>query len=298
MTAAEWVHLAQEAHHHGLVFLLLTGGEVLLRADFFDVWEPLSRIGLALVLYTNGTLITSEVAERLAAAPPGRTEITLYGATEQTYERVTGIPGSYRRCREGIEHLLDHGVTLALKSTLSRDNAAEMAAMRDLAHSYGLTFNSAWMLTRRPDGARSEAPECRLAPCDGIALEAANAQHLASRRRSRADEAAASALHNFYCRAGRSGFAVDPTGAMKVCIDLPRPGVKPLEVGFAAAWQAVQQVVDQAPELSPECLACDARPDCARCPAWSLLETGTFNAPVPYLCEVARLRQEQRAADV
>ena len=108
LSAAAWLELARQAVDNGMVFLLLTGGEVFLRPDFFEIYTPLTRLGLILTLFTNGTLITEAVAERLAEAPPSRTEITLYGATAATYEAVTGVPGSYARCCAGIEALVRH----------------------------------------------------------------------------------------------------------------------------------------------------------------------------------------------
>ncbi len=106
LSASEWLRVAQDAVDNGMVFLLLTGGEVFLRKDFFEIYTPLTRMGLMLTLYTNGTLITDDTARRLADAPPSVTEITLYGATKGVYEAVTGVPGSYARCLAGIEALL------------------------------------------------------------------------------------------------------------------------------------------------------------------------------------------------
>ncbi len=98
LSASAWLTLASDAVDNGMVFLLLTGGEVFLRPDFFQIYEPLTRMGLRLMLYTNGTLITDAVAQRLAQAPPSPIEIPLYGATAATYEAVTGVTGSYVRC--------------------------------------------------------------------------------------------------------------------------------------------------------------------------------------------------------
>jgi len=119
LSAAAWLDLARQAADHGMVFLLLTGGEVFLRPDFFEIYTPLTRLGLILTLFTNGTLITEARAARLAEAPPSRTEITLYGATAATYEAVTGVPGGYARCCAGIEALVKHRVPLGLKTTLT-----------------------------------------------------------------------------------------------------------------------------------------------------------------------------------
>ena len=95
LSAAEWLTLAHDAVDNGMVLLLLTGGEVFLRRDFFEIYLPLTRMGLILTLFTNGTLVTDRIAQRLGEAPPSLTQITLYGATAATYEAVTGVHGGY-----------------------------------------------------------------------------------------------------------------------------------------------------------------------------------------------------------
>jgi radical SAM protein with 4Fe4S-binding SPASM domain len=293
LPASAWVELAGQATANGMVFLLLTGGEIFLRRDFFDIYEPLTRMGLVLALFTNGTLITRDVAARLALAPPSRTEVTIYGATAATCEAVTGVPGSYAACCSGIEALLFHRVPLGLKTTLTRQNVGELEAMRQMASNWGVPFSASWLLSRRPDRAPSEVDNCRLSPVDCVMLEATD--------RASADEWAEVALKeggagghdNFYCRSGKAAFVIDPSGEMNVCALLPRPAARPLEIGFSEAWKQVVRYVEAAPPAASECRACDALAYCGRCPAWSMIETGTLTEPVPYLCGIARARMER-----
>lgn len=293
LSASEWLQLAHDAVENGMVFLLLTGGEVFLRQDFFEIYTPLTRLGLMLTLFTNGTLITDAIAEHLAQAPPSRTEITLYGATAATYEAVTGIPGSYARCCAGIEALVRHRIPLGLKTTITKRNIGELEAMRQMAHNWGVPFSAGWLLTRRRDGNASDVENCRLSAEDCVVLEATD--------RASANEWTEAALRespmlneaNFYCQAGKAAFAVTPSGEMHACLDLALPAARPLEIGFRQAWQQVQRFVDGAPPMAANCLACEVRTYCPRCPAWSALETGTLTQPVPYLCEIARARQER-----
>jgi radical SAM protein with 4Fe4S-binding SPASM domain len=291
LSAEQWLKIAREAIDEGMHYLLLTGGEPLLRPDFFQIIEPLTRWGIFVSLFTNGTLITKDVAKRLAQSPPFKIEITLYGATEKTYEAVTRIPGSYSLCLKGIENLLEQGLLLVLKSTLTRQNVGELEAMRQLAHSFGVPFLAGWLLTKRRDGKPSEVDDCRLSPREAIMLEATDKASA-----TEWEEAAIRGLptedeRNFYCLAGKCAFAITPAGEMNVCLDLPLPSAKPLEIGFKSAWEEVKSFVDSAPPLSPACKSCDIRVFCHRCPAWSYLETGTLTEPVPYLCEIARERK-------
>ena len=293
LPAAAWLDLAHAAVENGMVFLLLTGGEVFLRPDFFELYTPLTRLGLILTLFTNGTLITEARAARLAEAPPSRTEITLYGATAATYEAVTGVPGSYAECCAGIEALVRHRVPLGLKSTLTRGNVGELEAMRQMAHNWGLPFSASWLLSRRRDGARSEVDTCRMSAAECVALEATDRASATEWTETALRELSPGQIGNFYCQAGQAAFVVNPRGEMNVCLDLSAPAARPLEIGFRAAWERLQRFVDTAPPLAPLCQACDVRAYCPRCPAWSHLENGTLAEPVSYLCEIAHARKER-----
>jgi radical SAM protein with 4Fe4S-binding SPASM domain len=294
LSATTWISLARQAVDKGMVFVLLTGGEVFLRSDFFNIYEPLTRMGLMITLFTNGTLISDAGAARLAQAPPTRTEITLYGATAATYDAVTGVRGSYARCCAGIEALVARGIPPAIKATVTRQNVSELEAMRQMARNWGLPFSGSWLLSRRPDGTASEVEDCRLSISSGVALEVAEDELACVHEPTRPTLRASSVGNdnNFPCYAGKAGFLINAAGEMNVCVALPRPAARPLEIGFSAAWEQVQRYVDSAPHAASACLACNAQGYCSRCPAWSLIESGTLAGPVPYLCEIARGRKE------
>jgi radical SAM protein with 4Fe4S-binding SPASM domain len=295
LSAAAWLELARRAVDHGMVFLLVTGGEVFLRPDFFEIWTPLTRLGLILTLFTNGTLITDAIAQRLAEAPPNRAEITLYGATAASYEAITGVRGSYARCCTGIESLIKHRVPLGLKSTLTRGNVGELEAMRQMAHDWGLPFSASWLLSKRRDGTQSEVEACRMSAAECVALEAADGRSAGDWREAAARDPSLGNDRNFYCQAGKAAFFVNSRGEMNPCLDLTQPAARPLDIGFGSAWQQVQGYVDAAPPLASACLSCDARGFCGRCPAWSTMETGTLTEAVPYLCEIAHARKARYA---
>ncbi len=293
LPAAAWLELARQATANGMVFLLLTGGEVLLRRDFFEIYEPLTRMGLVLALFTNGTLITKDVAARLAQAPPSRTELTIYGARAATYEAVTGVPGSFRACLAGIEALLAHRIPLGLKTTLTRQNVGELEEMRRLARAWGVPFSAGWLLCGRPDRASSGVEDCRLSPGECVNLEAADQASAHEWLEVALRESNPRRESNFSCHAGRAAFVITPEGDMNVCLVLSQPAARPLEVGFAEAWKQVTRYVEAAPAPAPACRDCEALAFCARCPAWSMIETGTLTDPVPYLCDIAHARKER-----
>ncbi len=121
-----WKRILDEAAEAGCLYLLFTGGEPLLRPDFGAIYEHARRRGFFVTLFTNGTHLTEETADLLAAMPPLAVEVTLYGATRTTWERVTGVPGSYERSLAGIERLRRRGVRLRLKTTLRHAPAGRL----------------------------------------------------------------------------------------------------------------------------------------------------------------------------
>lgn len=287
LSAQQWLALAREATDAGMLFVCLTGGEPFLRSDFFDIYEPLTTWGLHITLFTNATLITHSIADRLANAPPSRLEVSLYGATEAVYERVTGVPGSYSRCLRGIDALLKTGrVKLMIKTTLSSLNVHELQSMRKLAHDRGVPFQATWLLTPRHDHLPDGAKQIRLSAEDVVRLE----QNEGVRARLEEPQPTDPNQGAFYCEAGHTSFVIGACGEMNACIDFPMPGARPLDVGFASAWAATRKVVTNCPP-SPVCSVCDNEIYCPRCPAYSYLEAGSTDALVPYLCSIAKERR-------
>jgi MoaA/NifB/PqqE/SkfB family radical SAM enzyme len=101
LTYDEHCRILDEITAAGCLWLLFTGGEIFARKDFLDIYTYAKQKGLIISLFTNGTLITPRVADYLVQWRPFAIEITLYGRTRETYERVTGISGSYGKMYAG-----------------------------------------------------------------------------------------------------------------------------------------------------------------------------------------------------
>ena len=98
----ELCRILDEMAEAGCLWLLFTGGEIFARRDFLDIYTYAKRKGFLITLFTNGTLITPRIADYLAVWRPFAIEITLYGRTRDTYERLTGVPGSYDKCLKDL----------------------------------------------------------------------------------------------------------------------------------------------------------------------------------------------------
>jgi MoaA/NifB/PqqE/SkfB family radical SAM enzyme len=140
LDTAQWISIIDEIAEAGCLNLLITGGEPLLRKDFSEIYCHAKKNGLLVTVFTNGTMITEEILELFQDLPPRAVEISLYGATAATYEKITGIKGSYDQCLRGIQSLLDYGINLKLKTILMTLNRHEFYDIENMAKEYGVEF--------------------------------------------------------------------------------------------------------------------------------------------------------------
>ncbi|OIO39397.1 MAG: hypothetical protein AUJ72_00860 [Candidatus Omnitrophica bacterium CG1_02_46_14] len=137
LSTQEILRIMDEIADAGCLELTLTGGEPLTRPDFFEIYSHAKKKGFLVTLFTNATLITEKIADRLAANPPARVEISFHGATESAFESITQGRGSYARCRDAIRMLIERRIALVLKSTLMTVNKSEVLEIKKYAESLG-----------------------------------------------------------------------------------------------------------------------------------------------------------------
>jgi radical SAM protein with 4Fe4S-binding SPASM domain len=295
LTTADHFRLLDEIADEGTLWLLLTGGDPLVRRDFSEIWMYAKRKGFLLSLFTNGTLITPQIADLLAEWLPFTVEITLYGHTQATYERVTGIPGSHARCRRGIDLLLERNIPLKLKTVLMTLNHHELEQMSAYSDSLGLSFRFDPMLNAGFDCNRAPV-NLRLSPQQIVELDLADEKRLQAWKEFtdrfmgvRGDE-----CYIYSCGAGIQSFHVDPHGQLSVCM-ISRAREYDWKGGtFHDGWtRFIPQVRYELAEKTYPCSHCGLKALCDRCPGWAELEYGDPLAPVEYLCQVARQRAEK-----
>lgn len=146
----------------GTMTLTLTGGDPMVRGDFPEIYEYAVRKGLFVIVFCDGVLIDDGIVELFRRYPPWHVEVSLYGATAPTYERITQVKGSHARCMAGIARLRKNGIRFRLKTVLMRINAHELDAMEDQARALGVNFHyDAAVFPCLPyadNGGRSNAP--------------------------------------------------------------------------------------------------------------------------------------------
>lgn len=299
LSADELKRIIDELADAGGLWLLFTGGEIFARRDFLEIYLHAKQRGFLITLFTNGTQITEAIAETLAEWPPFSIEITLYGRTQDTYERLTGVPGSFERCMRGIRLLKERGLPLSLKTVAVTINQHEIGDMQRFAEDeLGVPFKFDGMINARIDCSHSPL-NVRLSPADMVRLDFENpvrrdawAQLADAGAKAAARPAAQNATESVYnCGGGVDAFAVSPEGKMSICV-LSQQDTYDLRSGpLRDGWDGFLKTVRARPaRRETKCHGCRIRQLCSSCAATAELENGDAETPVDYFCEVAHLR--------
>ena len=308
-SAREWLELGQAAKEAGMLYLLLTGGEPFLRPDFKEIFQGLHRMGLILSINSNGTLIDEKSVEWLKETPPTRVNVTLYGASNETYARLCGNSQGYTQAVQGIHLLKEAGISVRINCSLTPHNAADLEEIYAFANREGLlvqatsymfpplrrdetmigrnerftpmetAFYSAkinvmqygedWFLDRVQNGGLPALPS-DADDCPEIGAEG----------------------EGIRCRAGKCSFWVTWNGAFMACGMLPAAEqVNVFELGFLEAWKQTKACAG-AIRLPAKCKVCAARDTCKACAAMVYTETGNYHTVPEYRCEMTRAYPE------
>ena len=118
LTAEEWIDIARKAKEKGMIFVLLTGGEPMMRKDFFEIYDALRNMGLLISINSNGSMLKGEILERFLKTPPFRFNISLYGGSNETYEKMCSR-AVYDEVKENIRKLRSKGVEVSLNLSIT-----------------------------------------------------------------------------------------------------------------------------------------------------------------------------------
>jgi radical SAM protein with 4Fe4S-binding SPASM domain len=296
LTLDEYRRILDDITAAGCLWLLFTGGEIFLRDDFLDIYTYARKKGLLITLFTNGTLMTADIADELKRLPPFSIEITIYGHSRETWESVTRLPGSYQRCLNGIDLMMTRGLPIKLKTMAISPNKKEIGEMRQFAEErLGLEFKFDTMINPRID--RSMQPvDVRLTPAEVVELDlkykerSDELSEFAARfNNARIDSRMPQQLYS--CGAGNQSFAIDPYGRLRVCILSSGCSYELRQGSFREGWEGHLAVERQKkPSQATKCSSCGLRSMCGMCPANGELECANPETPVDYLCQTAHLR--------
>lgn len=297
LTADQWLSIASDARDMGMIFLLLTGGEPLLREDFPQIYTELVKMGVMVSINTNASLYNEELRQLFLRYPPSRLNVTLYGGCEETYRSLCGN-ASYERVVNNLRSMREDNLSVRLNVSLTPYNVQDMEKIDTISRELNLQAKAASYMYPpvRVNGmigenaARFTAEEAgrvmakwhRLRDTDEMFMRRAGKLRQMEAA-DMVDTCADVEDEGVLCRAGRSSFWLTWDGCMRPCGTMDIAGAYPLRDGFAKAWEDVRKMTAEI-RLPKECTDCHNRNNCGVCAAICGTETGDFHKKPTYLC--------------
>jgi radical SAM protein with 4Fe4S-binding SPASM domain len=287
MTTAEIKHLLDEMADAGVFILTLSGGEIFLRKDFFDLLEHARRLMFCVKLKTNAVLIREREAARLRDLGVESIQISIYSHRPEVHDAITLIPGSLKRSLDAIRFLKSQGLKVIIANVLMTQNRHDYPGVRALAAELGVECTLDPTITPMMDGNRSVL---ELAVDQGTLRQVFRDAALVGD----VDEFCAipakpdeSELDSTPCSAGHTACYVSPYGEVFPCVQFPLPTGNVRQTRFVDIWRHSDQMNEvrsiRLKDLTT-CTSCTHVGTCTRCPGLAFME-GNMRGPSTQDCE-------------
>ncbi len=300
LNTKEVKYILDKVYQAGVIWLCFTGGDPLIRKDFLDIYSYAKLKGFIITIFTNAYSMTEKIAQYLRKRPPFVIEMTLNAVTEELYEKISGVKGSFVKIMNGINIILKAGLPLKIKTQVTQDNLKELPKIKRFIQGLGLKFQPSYFLHARLNGDRT--------PCN---LRIALQQVLSlDRKKPLTDDCFVLSdnpnqqtqtsnpypeINLFNCTIGDGdGIYLDPYGNLVPCNCLRKSRVNLLKEDIREArkkilnWVSTRRFDDNS-----KCKVCALRNFCFNCPGKALLEKGRLAGRIDWFCKLAYLSENK-----
>lgn len=262
---------------------------------FRELYQKLRELGMIITINTNGTLIDEAWADFFAENKPRRINITLYGASNETYERLCHYPGGFDKAVNGIRLLRERNIDVKVNGSLAKANVDDRMKIIELGESLDAPVRiDTYMYPSVRERNHAYNNQARLDPEMAAKARVEVLQRemgeevFAQYRKIQLDEAentpeGESVPGQMACRAGKSSFVVNWQGEMRSCVVLDKPSIPLRDVEFEEAWEFTKKETESL-RISARCSSCKLRKVCNTCVAAAIAETGKADGVPEYLC--------------
>lgn len=302
LSTEQWLNIAREARDAGLLFPLLTGGEPFLRSDIKEIIEGIQNMGMQVSINSNATLIDEEMAKWLSKHRPTRINITLYGASEESYQALCGDGSAYRKVTKAIGLLKGYGIPIKINFSVTPYNVQDMKKIVEYGHSVGAPVDIVTYMfppIRRDihsfgKNDRLTADQAGLARVLADFYQSEPAWFVGQAQRysyfvdvtdEMFEQFAKMEPHEMMCRAGRCSFWVDWQGNIRNCGMYSSVKTSLKNKPLIEAWQYLVKETEKI-RYSSVCTNCPNFHLCHACIAMVYNECGTIDGRPKYICEM------------
>ena len=287
MTTAEIESVLTQLADAGVFFLTFSGGEVLLRRDFFHLVEFARRLLFNVKIKSNAVMIGDTEAKRLRQLGVEQVQISVYSHRPEVHDAITKLPGSWKRTVEAIRRLKANDLKVTIANVLMTANSSDNAGVQALANELGVFYTVDPTITPKMDGDTSilnlRIPGAELHQVFRDDRFVPNVAEFCAPPPPPGEDV----MEGFPCSAGHTSCYISPYGDVFPCVQFPLPSGNVRRQKFLDIWQNSSQLADvrsiRAKDLST-CSSCSHVGTCTRCPGLAYME-GNMRGPSTADCE-------------
>ena len=289
MTTAEIKDVLEQLAEAGTFFLTLSGGEVLMRRDFFEILEHARRLLFNVRIKTNGVMIRTQEARRLRELGVEQIQISIYSHRPEVHDAITKLPGSLRRSVAAIRFLKSQGLKVSIANVLMTANMRDHAGVQALARELDVTYTLDPTITPKMDGdtsvLRLRIPGSELNAVFHNKDLVGNVEEFCAAPPPPGDDI----MEGYPCSAGHTAAYITPYGDVFPCVQFPLPSGNVRRQKFMDIWRdssALNEVRSIRAKDLPVCSTCRHVGTCTRCPGLAYME-GNMRGPSTADCETS-----------
>lgn len=287
MTTAEIFHVLTQLSEAGVFFLVLSGGEVLMRRDFFEIVERARQLLFNVKVKTNGVMIREKEAARLRQLGVEQIQISVYSHRPEVHDAITKLPGSLKRTIRAIRFLKSQGLKVTIANVLMTGNLYDDTGVIALAKELGVFYTVDPTITPKMDGDKSilalRIPGSELKQIFHREELVGNVEAFCAPPPATGEDV----MESYPCSAGHTACYISPYGDVFPCVQFPLPSGNVRRQKFLDIWRHSPQLNDvrsiRAKDLTV-CSGCDHVGTCTRCPGLAYME-GSMRGPSTADCE-------------
>ena len=290
-----WLDLIEKMKAHGTLTVLITGGEPLLRPDFDEIYKACAKSGMIMQVNTNGTLITDKIIQLFKEYPPNVVNVTLYGASNETYKKLCGKE-EFDRVYNAIKKLKAEGISVRVNYSITKINKDDFDKAVRLCEDISVPIRATSYMFPATRKCKTPCEEFRLSAAEAAAMSIHARELIAPEEFKKSIEAVKNNEslrlcdddcmtlpgERISCMAGASSFWITYDGFLTPCgmLNYPRIELKSFDEDWESLKKCRSEIV-----LPEKCANCSLKGLCESCAAATKAETGSFDKVPEYLCE-------------
>ncbi len=287
LTTAEIKDILNQLAEAGTFFLTLSGGEVLMRRDFFEILEYARKLMFNIRIKTNGVMIGAAEAKRIRDLGVEQVQISIYSHRPEVHDAITKLPGSLKKSIRAIRFLKSQGLKVVIANVMMTANLGDHSGVQALARELEVTYTLDPTITPKIDGDTSilslRIPGSELNAVFHNKDLVGNVEEFCAPPPPPGDDV----MEGVPCSAGHTAAYITPYGDVFPCVQFPLPTGNLRQQRFLDIWKNSPELNDvrsiRAKDL-PVCSTCSHVGSCTRCPGLAYME-GNMRGPSSADCE-------------